>query len=205
VSPRSGSGPPYRRVSGEATRKQLLVFVEGLKTEERYLIHWYRSNRDRVLVRIDLFRGTPLQLVQHAVDAQRQERRDERRGRGRAYDEIWCMFDVDVHPNIPDARDLARRHDIHLAVSNPCLELWFILHFEDRTAWIDRREAQRRSEELLGCSKILTDNALSELFERYGEAATRAEQLDRKHQGDGSPPGENPSSSVRHLVYSIAP
>jgi hypothetical protein len=45
------------------------------------------------------------------------------------------MFDRDEHPNFARAIDLADRHGIKLAMSNPCLELWFILHFEDQTAY----------------------------------------------------------------------
>ncbi len=135
---------------------ELLAFVEGLRTEELYLTYWHRRYRDRVNVTIDEFRGGPLQLVRHAVDAKKQEAQDEKRGRGRAHDEIWCVFDVDEHPNMPEAAQLARQHGINLAVSNPCLELWFILHFENCSTYIDRKDAQRRSRDLLNCDKVLT-------------------------------------------------
>jgi hypothetical protein len=203
VSTRQG-GRPSRRVSNSPPRRQILVFVEGLKTEERYLVDWYRRNRDHVIVIIDQFRGGPLELVRRASEARRIGAREERRGKGRAYDEIWCMFDIDEHPNVPEAIDLARRNDIRLAISNPCLELWFILHFEDQTAWIHRHDAQHRSEHLLGCTKVLTDGALRLLFEHHEAAAQRARGLDEKHEIDGSPPGENPSSGAWRLTESIA-
>jgi RloB-like protein len=176
------------------------VFVEGLRTEELYLTYWRRQYRDRVLVEIDPHRGGPLQLVERAVEAQRNEARDARKGRGRPHNQIWCVFDRDQHPNFARAIDLANRHGINLAISNPCLELWFILHFEDETKYLERQEAQHRAEELLGCSKVLTDSALSALAERYDEARRRAVQLDEKHVGDGSPSGDNPSSGVWRLI-----
>jgi RloB-like protein len=176
------------------------VFVEGLRTEELYLTYWRRQYRDRVLVEIDPYRGGPLQLVERAVEAQRTEARDARKGRGRPHNQIWCVFDRDEHPHFARAIDLANRHGINLAISNPCLELWFILHFEDETAYLERQAAQRRAEQLLGCSKVLTESALSALAERYGEARRRAVQLDDKHVGDGSPPGKNPSSGVWRLI-----
>ncbi len=110
------------------------------------------------------------------------------------------MFDRDEHPNFAKAIDLADRHGINLAISNPCLELWFILHSEDQTAYLERHAAQRRAEDLLGCSKVLTDSALGALAERYDEARRRAVKLDEKHAGDGSPPGDNPSSGVWRLI-----
>lgn len=194
------SGPPRRRPSKAAVLLDLLVFVEGARTEEQYLTSWRRQYRDRVLVEIDPYRGAPLQLVQRAVEAQRTEVRDERRGRGRAHNQIWCVFDRDEHPNFARAVDLANRHNVNVAISNPCIELWFILHFEDRTAYLDRYEAQHRAEELLGCSKVLTESALSALARGYEDARRRAINLDGKHAGDGSPPASNPSSGLWRLI-----
>ena len=157
VGPRPGERPAARRASKAALLPELLVFVEGLRTEEIYLTYWRRQYRDRVRVEIDDYRGGPLQLVERAVEAQRIEARDARKGRGRAHDQIWCMFDRDERPNFAQAIDLAEKHGINLSISNPCLELWFILHFEDRASYLERYEAQRRTEELLGSSKVLTD------------------------------------------------
>jgi hypothetical protein len=80
------------------------------------------------------------------------------------------------------------------------LELWFILHFEDRTAAMDRHTAQRRSAELLDCEKILTAAATEILYDRHDEARHRAQYLDVKHEGDGSAPRSNPSSDVWRLI-----
>jgi hypothetical protein len=203
MSPPSLGGRPVRRSSQRPRRRQILVFVEGAQTEERYVVDWARRYRGDVIVVVDRFRGVPASLVEHAADRQRQERRDEKRGRGRNYDEIWCVFDIDEHPDMDRAFDLARRHEIHLAVSNPCLELWFILHFEDQWAWIHRHRAQERSQELLGCGKLLSDDAVAALFERHDAAAERARQLERRHIEAKSVPSENPSSGVWRLIESI--
>jgi hypothetical protein len=77
----------------------LLLFVEGLRTENSYFTHWRRLYRDRILVEIAPFRGGPLQLVQHAIEAKRTDAQEAKRGRGRPHDEIWCVFDRDEHPN----------------------------------------------------------------------------------------------------------
>lgn len=194
------SGPPQRRLSKDAILLDLLVFVEGLRTEDGYLTYWRRQYRDKVLIEIDPFRGGPLQLVQKAVEAKRVEAREAARRRGRPHNQIWCVFDRDEHPYFARAVDLANRNDINLAISNPCIELWFILHFERHNAYIERQPAQRRAEELLGCSKVLTDSALSALAERYDRARERAVRLDEKHAGDGSPPASNPSSGMWRLI-----
>jgi hypothetical protein len=142
-------------------------------------------------------------LVDYAIQAKREAQREERRGHGAAWDEIWCVFDVDSHPNLNLAIAKAEASGIRVAVSNPCIELWFILHFEGQTAYIDRRGAQRRARELLGCEKGLSDAALEALGEQYDRAKARAVELDAKHAGDGSPPRSNPSSGVWRFVDRI--
>lgn len=149
---------------------------------------------------MDATGGTPLTLVERAVAAKRDSAREEARSRGRAYEDIWCVFDVDEHPNVPRAIELASQHGIEIVISNPCIELWFILHFEDQTAFIDRHTAQCRSAELLGCKKNLTDAATDRLYEQLDEARRRAQALDAKHAGDGSAPRSNPSSDMWRLI-----
>lgn len=200
---RGSTGRPQRATSKAELRKDLLVFVEGDRTEEDYLVFWHQEHRRHINVRVDEIRGSPMTLVKAALDAQREARRDEKRGRGRAYDEIWCVFDVDEHPSLGEAINIALQNEIHIAVSNPCIELWFILHFQDQTAYIEREPAQRRSKGLLSCDKVLTRTALQTLYDRYADARTRAMRLDNKHKGDGSEDRANPSSGVWRIIDSI--
>jgi hypothetical protein len=147
----------------------------------------------------------PTTLVGHAIKAKSAAVRDEKRGRGSAWDEIWCMFDEDAHHGLHDAIASAVAHDIKLAVTSPCVELWFILHFEDQTAHIERQQAQSRARRHLSCDKALSDTALDLLGRHYEDARARAIVLDAKHAGDGSPPRSNPSSEVWKLVDRIRP
>ncbi len=156
-----------------------------------------------MILLIDDFRGTPLALVERAIRARTAELRDARKEGGRASDEIWCVFDFDVHPHVQEAIELAGRHEINVAASNPCIELWFILHHEEHTAHIERDIAQRRSAELLGCGKHLTNVALAALDPLCADAVRRAKQLDRKHAGDGSLPRSNPSTDMGRLADRI--
>lgn len=184
-------------------RRELLVFTEGEKTEEGYLIHWWRAHRDQVTVTIDDFHGGPLPLVDRAAAAKRAEASEERRGRGRSHDEVWCVFDRDEHPNVPQALEKAGANGIGVALSNPCIELWFLLHFGGQTAHLERDDAQSRSKTLLGCEKTLTPKALAELEARYEEARARAHKLDEKHAGDDSSRHSNPSSNMWELIERI--
>jgi hypothetical protein len=193
-----------RSVSALASRIQLRIFAEGKQTECLYLNNWHRIYRERVIVSIAPHEYTsPFELVGLAVSQRQTDFREARRGRGRAFDEYWCMFDVDEHPKIPDALQLAASNDINVALSSPCLELWFLIHFVNHTAYIDRREAQRQSKAVLGCDKVLDQSALDRLVENYELARSRALELTKKHFGDGSAKPWNPDSGVWKLVGQI--
>jgi len=179
------------------------VFTEGIKTEIQYLNHWYRLNRASVLVTFGDFHGTPLPLVEHAVARKSTDEREERKGRGTAPAETWCIFDTDEHPSIPEALDLAAKGGVSVAVSNPCLELWFLIHFQDQTAWIHRHSAQSATGRFLSAGKSLTPGDLTKLQARHSEARSRAQALAVMHERNGNASSENPSSSVWRLVDSI--
>jgi hypothetical protein len=197
-APRRG-GTPLRRAKNAKTpyRDSLLIFTEGKNTEVDYIVLWHRRHRDRILVEVDDTHGDPLTLVKAAVERQRREQREEAKGRGVAHTEYWCVFDRDEHATFDAAVRMAREKKINLAVSNPCLELWFVWHFQDQTAYVERGDVQRMSRKLLGCEKTLDVAALTTLADqdRYDSAKERALRMDARHEGDGSPPGSNPRST----------
>ncbi len=195
---------PRRTVAARPARRELLVFTEGAVTEETYLKYWHRRFRGSVNVEIHEFHGTPAALVKRAAETKAANERAERKGRGRAHDEVWCVFDVDEHPHLQEAIALAAVRDISLAVSNPCIELWFLLHFVDHTAYIDRHTAQTQAKTHLDCGKDLDQAAQELLATRFPVAKTRAVLLDLKHDGDGTDPPGNPTSSVWRIIEAIA-
>lgn len=195
--------PPRRTVAARSNRRELLIFVEGEVTEEDYLRHWHRRFRATINIEIHEFHGTPLALVERAVDSKKENEKLEKRRRGRAHDEVWCVFDVDAHPYVDEARRLAQTHGVKLAISNPCIELWFLLHFHDQTAHIDRRAVQKEAKKHLACGKSLSEEALGSLDDRFDLAKLRAQRLDEKHRGDQTPLPGNPSSDMWRVVDSI--
>ena len=171
-------------------------------TEPKYLEEFARRHRDRI--RIDM--GETGAVPQTLVDGARRDvdNNRTRRRAGPLYDEIWCVFDVDEHPNVKGTIDRALRKNIKLAVSNPCFELWLVLHFQDQTAYIGRNDAQRlaRQHGIIE-GKEVRPEMFDQLEDRYEDARQRVRMLDRKHDGDGSPPRSNPSTGMWRLIESI--
>lgn len=110
------------------------------------------------------------------------------------------MFDIDEHPLIPEAKDQAKANGIELAISNPCFELWALLHFRDQRAHIERGKVQHlcRSH-MRGYEKELDYETLQP---KYSDAVRRAGDLEKWHGSRGTV-GANPSSTVYRLVERI--
>ncbi|MDG4807311.1 RloB family protein [Micromonospora sp. WMMD1120] len=129
---------------------------------------------------------------------------DRAAAQGDGYDEVWCVFDVEApraHARLGAALALAGRHGVNCAVSNPCFEVYLLLH-ED-LPYLTTIEACRRLEEHpCGYSrrgKLLDYEAL-----RAGrpDAFRRAARLDRL-SADRPLADRNPSTSVPGLVTAL--
>src|SRR5215213_11842726 len=201
--PRRGRGRSQeirRRAPQREPRRRVLIVCEGRATEGGYFKDLRSEFRNRLVdIEVDDRGAVPKTLVERAAARKKEADREARRRRDDflRYDEVWCVFDVDVHPNLPDARQQARANGIELAISNPCFELWALLHFQDQTSHLERRDARSR------LKRHLPDYEKALPFDRlnpgYSEAVTRAHELDRRCETDGEP-GRNPSTGVHRLT-----
>ena len=190
-----------RRGPTRSPKLRFLIVCEGQVTEPRYfsrLRHLLRS-----LVELEILPGgDPKKLVERAV--QKKSEADAAASRKKdsylTYDKVWCVCDVDEHPRLNDALQQARDNGIDVALSNPCFELWALLHFQDQTAHIERGVVQHL------CRKhmpgYIKELPCETLLERHSEAAERAVKLDQLHESREAP-GGNPSTGVYRLVAEI--
>lgn len=144
---REARGPAIR-----SPRRLLLVVCEGKVTEPSYIRGFVRKARNATVeVRIHDERGDPRRLVEMAKRENEQARARARRHEDEllAYDEVWCVFDRDQHERFADACQMARDNQLELAVSNPCFELWLLLHFRDSPGAQHRHRLQKMLGKLL--------------------------------------------------------
>lgn len=188
-----------RRRPVREPRKRFLLFCEGEVTEPEYFRGWRRFLRNRLIeIEISPERGDPLRLVQRAVSAkaaaesQARQERDE----NLLYDEVWCVLDVDNHARLRSARELANQNGIYVTVSEPCFELWGLLHYQDQWAYIECSAVQGALERHLPYyDKRLEFDAIRP---EYPRARGRAIALDERRARTGS--DSNPSTDVWRLV-----
>ena len=91
------------------------------------------------------------------------------------------------------ALEQARNMEVQVAYSNPCLEIWFLLHCEYRNTAIDRDELVKKLEDEFGYQK-------NKLFQQgsISFAIDNAKRLLASQ--NGSPAQNNPSTTVHKLI-----
>jgi hypothetical protein len=130
LSPRLGNNRLPRNVAiviteGETER----IYFNGLK--QRNLNIEIRPERGK--------RPNALQLMENCEKRIREDELDIEDG-----DIAICVFDVDNNSqkDIEAAIDLAEKNNIIVALSNPCFELWYLLHFREINHHVSCRDVQ---------------------------------------------------------------
>jgi hypothetical protein len=191
---------PARRIPFRVPKPLILIVCEGKNTKPQYFDGFKRNCRNpRVEIRIAREHRVPKSLVETAKDYKIEADADAKRTKdeNHAYDSVWCVFDVDEHPHIPDARQMARDNGIELAISNPCFELWLILHFRESPGMRNRHKLREMLVKHVPGYDKHVDYAL--YADRYPQAVTRAERLGSLAASTGAP-GHNPSTDVYKLT-----
>ena len=194
---------PARRPPFKDSKPLILIVTEGRVTEPEYLNGFVKAAQNpRVQIKVVEGAGVPMTIVRKAKDEKQEaeERAKHKDDDNERYDEVWCVFDVDDHPNIPAAKQMAIANDLRLAVSNPCIELWLWLHFADQPG------ARRRDELRKMMKKHIADYDKHVDYDQYAagyeDARNRVSRLDSSAAADGDE-GRNPTTGIWKLTESI--
>ena len=151
--------------------------------------------------------GVPYTIAQKAAERARSSGLTPRRRRRNSFeeeDQVWAVFDRDNHPRFDEAIALCETNGVRIGRSNPCFELWLILHERDQ----HRHEERQTMQSILGDLRPEYDRErgktpdCEELIRRVEDAERRAEELLRRRQEAGNPYG-NPSTTVGWLTREI--
>ena len=188
------SGTPQQIVSA-----RFLIVCEG-QTEARYF------NRFRVGKKvISVGGGSPLAVVRKAHQIIQQEGQD-------AYSAVWCVFDRDETPNNAGqfvvALNKAHEHSFNIAYSNPCFEVWYLLHFVTcpAHAFLTCIDCHKQLEFHIGqpyAKDSRTVEHVNTICGRYGATAIQHASQLIEHYRDHDPMIDNPCTTVHKLVTSI--
>lgn len=194
------------------TKIFFLIVCEGTKTEPNYF-QSFTSKQSGNTIFIETF-GTAtntIQVVQKAIDLRNNAAKD--------YDAVWAVFDKDNFSakDFNAAIQLAEREQIGCAWTNEAFELWYLLHFVNRTTPMSRKDYQKAIEAQLkkkaghsyqGYTYKKNDEKMLQRLQEYGneaEACKRALRLEKEGQ-DTYPnrfADQNPCTTVFKLVQQL--
>ena len=128
---RRRSEPRARQHGTAPKKKQIIIAMEGSETEPRYfdsLKSKLRSTNVTLLKR-KRTRSSPSDVLKQ-LDREKRERKKVREHN--AVIEYWAVIDKDNRPpeELNKIANHAKCKNYHLADSNPCFELWLLLHYK---------------------------------------------------------------------------
>lgn len=126
-------------LEGEKTGEEHKYFTclgELLQRPFRYEIH---------LLPTTLGRSSPNQVLDRMIEFEQEHHLEHE------IDRVWLVFDRDTSEQIGSVTNDATRRNYGIAASNPCFELWLLLHHEDvnlSSFGLDDPEARDKSQRL---------------------------------------------------------
>lgn len=188
---------------------KFIVFTEGKNTEPDYL-QALQALYDRTIIEIDPRKaaGVPKTIAARALEYAKESGLTKR-GRKKldsfeANDQVWVMFDRDEHPKVKESIDLCVANNIGVAYTNPCFELWLILHFNDFDKVLDHHKVQDEFRAV--CSDYSTRGGKTAKCEKFianhREAEKRAAKMVERRLSEGAELGA-PWTTVHHFTESV--
>lgn len=204
MAKRNRKRKPARRSPFRQAKPIILAVLEG-QTEAEYIQTFSKYQKNpRVKVEVVPQAGVPFTVVEKALEKKEEAEDDAKRQKDEnlKYDEVWCVFDIDEHPKVPQAIQLAESNNLELAISNPCFELWLWLHFAAQPGQQHRHKLQSNlKRNYLPNYDKHVDFAV--MAKGYDNAVSRAERLEQEAEEEGEE-RRNPTTGVWRLTTSIA-
>lgn len=132
-----------RRTRTRTERRAILIVSEGVRTEPDYFNGLARAERRSNIT----VHSMALTVVGTGRDPRRvvaEAKRQAQLAGADPFDSVWAVVDVDQHSNLQDAIIDAKACGVRVVISNPCFEVWLLMHFEQVTAFQDAKQLARR-------------------------------------------------------------
>jgi len=184
-----------------APKARFVIYCEGANTEPRYFRALAALYGNNPLVKPEPVLGDPLRLAEAAIEHAGNRRR---RNSFEENDQVWAVFDRDLHTNFDGAIKLCEQHDVPVGRSNPCFELWLILHDQEFDRQHESRDVCRHLQTLN--PGYDPDGSKECSWDRLGDRVLDAERRARRQlalrEQEGDPHGR-PSTTVGTLTGEI--
>ncbi|MCZ4238556.1 RloB family protein [Alteromonas macleodii] len=196
-----------RNIGSDSPKFEIFIFCEGENSEPTYFSDFAKCSGNQ-LISLNIVEGVgvPFTVVSEAVNQKNKLDNKAKKSKD-PLDKlftVWAVFDEDEHPKIPESFEKARANGVKIAYSNPCIEIWALLHYKKIGSFIHRHAAQRELEKYhppyakskgkLICAKTL--------FGDYDRAKNTAIGIAKSNSEVGDEKA-NPYTNVHELLDSI--
>ncbi|MGB8842456.1 MAG: RloB family protein [Aliidongia sp.] len=187
-----GSRSLKRPVGTRLPKRKFIIYTEGKNTEPDYFRALERGVTGAlVAVEIVDAAGVPTTIAEKAcLRAKKIKKGRSKRSSFEEDDRVWAVFDRDEHLKVNEAIQKCYSNSVGIAFSNPCFELWLILHHTDFDRPDDRHGVQAHFASI--CSDYdrsgpkTTD--CTRLMPLVKSAEARAERQLQRRREEGNPP-----------------
>lgn len=207
-----------------AQPERYLIICEGKKTEPYYFEgikkriekKYDKRINERIKLKVKGTGRNTLSLLDYAKAIVEQERKQSR-----MYEHIWLVYDLDDFPldnfdntaysvgSMNENNNTSTKW--HVAWSNQCIEIWFLLHFNYYNSDIHRAKYFEKLSEIFkdySVDKYEKNNEdIFEILIKYGnleDAINNAKRLCKENEGQ-SPSKMTPATKVYELVERLKP
>ena len=171
------------RQRGKYNRKSkrvILVSYEGNNKTERYYFDSFKGiDKNYTIKTVPGNETDPVSLVKQTINKVKELRLDLSKD-----DKAYCIFDTDIdlkkNVQIRKAIELGKLNNICIITSSPCIEFWFLIHYEYTTKYLTNNDAIKRLKEY--CSDYSKNcNMYSILYSKLNTAIENAKKLEKFH------------------------
>lgn len=198
--PRPKDSDLRRRRPVREPKPRFVIVCEGAKTEPEYFKAVTQCMHG-ALIELEVIGGAGVAktVARRAVDRKKSQGR--KRNSFEAGDQVWAVFDHDDHPELLQAIMICENDGVGVGRSNPCFELWLILHIEDFQRPDDRHAIQAHLKSLHSAYDAKTADCLA-LVEDIEKAEERAARQLTRREEEGNRLAA-PSTTVFELTRAI--
>ncbi len=194
-----------RNINSRKSKKVILVAFEGKnKTENNYFSNYRLRDKDYIIKLVPGNETDPINLVNKTIIKVKELGLNLEEN-----DRAYCIFDTDLderkNVQIIKARKLAKKYHIIMITSNPCIELWFLLHFEYTTAWLSNNDVINKLKKYYPKYEK-NINIFPEIKDKVSEAIKNAKQLESFQLDNNKIIGmvdANPSTEMYKIVEEL--
>jgi hypothetical protein len=198
-------------------RPVVLIVTEGSKTEPKYF-RSFRTRDSNIDIHVvgsgEYGGGTDYEsLVRKTIAYMEKNGLSAKNG-----DKLWVVADGDVNYDNADpvtaknralekAKRLAERYAITVALSNPCFEFWYLLHFQFTTAFLKDYDAVANLLKAYIPDYDKAKAVAAQLLPLMSQAVQNADRVEKHHAANGCVDlcnvEVNPITSVHRLVADL--